>query len=166
MKQKRTLALFALLILMALLGWRLFHTIDKLHDQKALHQWANTISEEDIFLAEAQIRTRHAVEERPLSAEQLDELLSILHQLPLQSITDRPQRTAGMNSHYIGISLYLNNDDGDGANQYDTMYLLTYYCNSNSILFSTSDETSPLYDNYNWRMEDPRLAIFFAELSS
>lgn len=166
MKQNRTLAFFAMLLLMALLGCGLFHAINKLHDQKTLHQWASTISAEDIYLAEANIRTRHAAENHPLSAEQLEELLSILHQLPLQSITDRPKRTPGINSHYIGIALYLSNHDGNVANRYDTMYLLTYHCNSNSVCFSTSDKTSTLYDSYSWRIEDPRLTMFFAQLLS
>lgn len=163
MKKKRTLKLLLLFILAGLLCWGLFHDMDKLQDQKALHQWTSSLSEDDIFVAEASLRQNQTIEQLSLSPEQLQELLSILNQVPLQSITDRSDNS-GDSQHYICLSLYLKNDDTDAANIYNNQYLLLYYYDTHAICLNTTRENAALYGNRNWRIEDPSLIAFFSEL--
>lgn len=163
MKKKRTLKLLLLFVLAGLLCWGLFHYVDKLQDQKALHQWTSSLSEDDIFVAEAFLRQNQTIEQLSLSPEQLQELLSILNQVPLQSITDR-SGNSGDSQHYICLSLYLKNDGTDAANIYDNQYLLLYDYDTHAICLNTTRENAALYGNHNWRIEDPSLIAFFSEL--
>lgn len=150
MRKKQIVVVVIFLVLAGVCLLLFLNHRGKINDQKAFYGWTSSISAEDIQLSNAYDWDRE--EGMELSQGQLEELLRLLNDVPLESIQEGD---GGAGAGHSSIMLQTVNG---------SEYLLKY---SDGIIYFTFDtDTAALYGNRAWEIDDLSLAAYFTGLFS